>query len=361
LWFNWRDIKHPDAGGAEIYTHQIMIRLVAKGHTITLFSSKSPNNPETECLDGINIIRRGGKYSVYKKAREYSASNKGKYDLIVDEVNARPFLRPDLVNGTPVLALFHQLIKEEWFYETSFPLNYLCCYFLEKRWLLPYRDTPTVTVSPSSMQDLISLGYSQLYLVPNGINIGPLSKLALKEAVPTIVFIGRLKKHKLPHHALEAFQIIKRTFRDSKMWIIGDGEMKASLERRIPKDVFFFGRVSELVKYDLLSRAHLVLMPSVREGWGLVVTEANAMGTPVIGYNVPGLRDSIQDRKTGILSEFNSPSDMANHAIHLLNNQNLLENYSYEALNYSKKFSWEKSGEEFDHIAVNVVNSHQKK
>ena len=85
------------------------------------------------------------------------------------------------------------------------------------------------------------------------------------------------------------------------------------------------------------------------------------MGTPVIGYNVPGLRDSIQDRKTGILSEFNSPLDMANHAIHLLNNQDLLENYSYEALNYSKKFSWEKSGEKFDHIAVNVVNSHQKK
>jgi glycosyltransferase involved in cell wall biosynthesis len=50
-----------------------------------------------------------------------------------------------------------------------------------------------------------------------------------------------------------------------------------------------------------LSRAHIILVPAVREGWGLVVTEANAMGTPAIGYDdVPGLRDSIRHGETGI-------------------------------------------------------------
>jgi glycosyltransferase involved in cell wall biosynthesis len=49
-----------------------------------------------------------------------------------------------------------------------------------------------------------------------------------------------------------------------------------------------------------LSRAHIILAAAVREGWGLIVTEANAMGTLAIGYNVPGLRDSIRHGETGI-------------------------------------------------------------
>lgn len=333
-----------------------MIRLLAKGHNITLFTSRSGNNPEAESIEGINIIRRGGKYSVYKEAKEYTKSSKGDYDLIIDEINAKPFLGPEMTNGTPIMALFHQLIKEEWFYETSFPLNLICYYFLERQWLRPYRNTPTITVSMSSKRDLESLGFRQIYLVPNGLSIKPLENLGNKETHPTIIFIGRLKKHKLPNHAIAAFRIIKNRLKDSRMWVIGEGDMKTSLERKTPNGVTFFGRVSDSQKYDLLSRAHLVLMPSVREGWGQVVTESNAMGTPVIGYDVPGLRDSIQNGKTGVLSPFNSPPVMASHAMHLLENKQMLDNYSHQALIYAKQFSWDKSAERFNQIICNLFN-----
>src|SRR4029453_4086976 len=58
--------------------------------------------------------------------------------------------------------------------------------------------------------------------------------------------------------------------------------------------ITFHGRVSEEEKHDLMARAHVHLAASVREGWGLVVTEAAALGTPTIAYDVPGLRDSTR-------------------------------------------------------------------
>ena len=104
------------------------------------------------------------------------------------------------------------------------------------------------------------------------------------------------------------------------------------------------------MKYDLLRKAHIVLMPSVREGWGLVVTESNAMGTPVIAYNVPGLRDSIIDGKTGILLKENSPQSLAHAAISLLTDQDRLKRYSTEALAFSKQFNWDNTAAAFDKI-----------
>src|SRR5919107_3651321 len=154
--------------------------------------------------------------------------------------------------------------------------------------------------------------------MPPGLNTTPLSNVKKKEDNPTVVFIGRLKKAKLPHHALHAFSIIKREIPDAKMWIIGDGYLRQKLESSERKDVTFYGHVSNEIKYELLSRAHIILVPAVREGWGLVVTEANAMGTPAIGYDVPGLRDSIRHGETGITIKGGSPEAMAQQAISLL-------------------------------------------
>jgi glycosyltransferase involved in cell wall biosynthesis len=350
IWFNWRDMKHPDAGGAEVLTHEVMVRLARMGHSMTLFCPSIPNAPEKEEIDGIEIIRKGGKYTVYNKAKEFYRMNKHHYDFVVDEINAKPFLSSEIVKGRPILALFHQLIKEEWFYETYFPLNYICYYYLEQKWLSEYRNIPTVTVSNSSEQDLKKYGFKRTFVVPMGLSIKPLESVKQKEPVPTVVFIGRLKRHKLPDHAVQAFALIKEEIPDSKMWIIGDGKMRSQLEKMNIKDVIFYGHISNELKYELLRKAHLVLMPSVREGWGLVVTESNAMGTPVVAYNVPGLQDSVINKKTGILLDKNSPQDLAQAAISLLSDRDLLQTYSNNALSFSKQFSWDKTASEFDRI-----------
>jgi glycosyltransferase involved in cell wall biosynthesis len=353
LWFNWRDILNPDAGGAEVFTHEVMKRLTKRGYHMTLFTSRFKGCQLNENIDGVDIIREGNKYTVYKQARNYLKAYKHHYDVIIDEINTRPFFTPNFVREKQVIALIHQLAREFWFYETRFPLNYIGYYYLEKKWLSKYRDITTVTVSDSTRVDLEQLGFKKLLVVAPGLNVTPLSTVKEKEVNPTIVFIGRLKKAKLPHHALQAFSIIKREIPDAKMWIIGDGYLRKKLEPLKSKDVTFFGHISNEKKYELLSRAHIILVPAVREGWGLIVTEANAMGTPAIGYDVPGLRDSIRHDETGITVKERSPRAMAQQAILLLQDSNRLLKYSTNALEFSKQFSWDKTASSFHKVFNN--------
>ncbi len=354
LWFNWRDIKNPDAGGAEVLIHEVILRLANKGHENTLFASKFPNCLNYEKVDSTETIRDGGKYTVYGKARKFYHANSEKYDVVIDSINTKPFLTPKFVKTKPIIALFYQLAREFWFYETRFPINIIGYYFLERKWLSYYRNTPTITISDSSKHDLSEIGFKKIFMIPMGINVTPLTQVPEKEEVPTVIFVGRLKKAKRPDHALQAFSIIKKSIPEARMWVVGDGYMRNKLEMMNIKDVVFYGRVTNELKYSLMSKAHLSLVPGVREGWGLVVTESNAMGTPVVAYNVPGLRDSV-DNKTGILVNENTPLSLANSAIFLLENKDLLNQYSANALAFSKNFSWANTGNEFDRIIKDVT------
>lgn len=346
LWFNWRDIKHPEAGGAEVLTHEIMKRLVQRGYDMTLFCPRVKGRPTEEQIDGVNIVREGGKYTTYSRGKSFFKRYRDRYDFVVDEVNPRPFLNPKILNGKPVLLLFHQMIREEWFYEMPFPLSYFCNFY-ENRWLLPYSQTSTLTVSPSSKRDLEEIGFKNVKVIPMGISVKPLNAVGLKEDCPTIAFIGRLKKHKLPDHAIKAFLIIKKAIPSTKMWVIGEGYMLNELRQVASKDIKFFGFVENQLKYNLLSRAHLVLIPSIREGWGLIVTESNAMGTPVVAYNVNGLRDSVVDGTNGILDRKKTPESLARCAINLLTDTKRLDKLSLSALDHSKQFSWDKTADYF--------------
>jgi glycosyltransferase involved in cell wall biosynthesis len=360
LWFSWRDLLNPEAGGAEVYTHEIMKRLAKRGHEMTLFTSRFKDCQLNENINGIDIIREGSKYTVYKGAKNYSQAYKHQYDLMIDEINTRPFFIPKFVREKQVIALIHQLAREFWFYETKFPLNYFGYYYLEKKWLSNYKDILTLTVSDSTKIDLEELGFKRVLIVPNGLNVIPLLNVKEKEAKPTVVFIGRLKKAKLPHHALQAFSIIKREIPDAKMWIIGDGYFRKKLESFKIKDVTFCGYISNEKKYELLSRAHIILIPGVREGWGQVVTEANAMGTPTIGYDVPGLRDSIRHGETGITIMEKTPAAMAQQAISLLRDYDRLSKYSRNALEFSRQFSWDKSVNLFEQVLNSQIRTNTK-
>jgi glycosyltransferase involved in cell wall biosynthesis len=340
LWFNWRDILNPEAGGAEVYTHEIMKGLAKRGHEMTLFTSRFKGCQLNENIDGVDVIREGNRYGVYLSAKNYLKTYKHHFDLIIDEINTRPFFVPNFVREEQVIAIIHQLAREFWFYETKFPLNYIGYYYLEKKWLSKYKNTIALALSNSTRIDLEELGFKRVFVVPPGLSITPLSTIKEKESNPTVIFIGRLKKAKLPDHALQAFSIIKREIHDAKMWIIGDGYFRKKLESFKEKDVTFYGHISNEKKYELLSRAHIILVPAVREGWGLIVTEANAMGTPAIGYDVPGIRDSIRHRQTGITIMEKTPAAMAQHTISLLRDSDRLFKYSRNALEFSRQFSW---------------------
>jgi glycosyltransferase involved in cell wall biosynthesis len=294
LILNWKDMSHPAAGGAEVFTEQVARSLVARGHSVTLFAASVEGRPARERVEGVDVVRGGGRLTVYRKARRFwSREGPGSFDVVVDEINTRPFLTPRWVKGMPVVALIHQLAREIWAYETPLPLSLLGRYALEPLWLRAYRDVPALTVSDSSAESLTRYhGWRDVTVIPEGSTPHPSPRVE-KEGDPTVVFLGRLVAMKRPADAIEAFSTLRGQLAAAQLWIIGDGPLLAHLSRDAQPGVTFLGRLDRGDLLDRLARAHVLVTTSVREGWGLNVSEAAACGTPSIGYRVPGLVDSV--------------------------------------------------------------------
>ena len=246
--------------------------------------------PGREVVEGVEIVRDGSRLGVYRAARRFwSREGRGSFDVVIDEINTRPFLAPRWIDDTPVVALIHQLAREIWFYETPFPVSYLGRYILEPWWLRTYRRVPALTVSQSSADSLAAparLARHQRH--PRGLDAarhpsGP------EGTAPD----GRLPR---PPRCDEASRARDRRSPpapgeppDARLWVIGNGPLEVAAE----EGVTFLGRLERADLLARLARAHVLVATSIREGWGLNVSEAAACGTPTIGYAVPGLVDSI--------------------------------------------------------------------
>jgi glycosyltransferase involved in cell wall biosynthesis len=345
---------NPEMGGAEVFTREVAKRWVEAGHEVTLFTSEFYGCKGEEVVDGVRIVRAGGRYSVYWRAKKYYRKRFSKegYDVVIDEINTRPFLTPKFVdNGEKIVALIHQLAREYWFYETPFPISFIGYHFLEDKWLRNYLDMPTVTVSESTRRDLIDLGFKRVFVVPEGLNFTPLREAPEKEAYPVVVYAGRLKRAKRPDHAIRAFKIIIEKLPKAELWVIGEGPFRKDLEETAGNGVKFFGGLSDEERRRLLARAWVLVNPSIREGFGLNVLEANALGTPCVAYDVAGLRDSIINGRTGLLVKENGNFEkLAEAIIRVLEDEKLRRTLSVNALEYSKNFSWDRTAQEFEKI-----------
>ncbi len=111
--------------------------------------------------------------------------------------------------------------------------------------------------------------------------------------------------------------------------------------------VRFFGCLGDEERRGLVRRAWVLVNPSVREGWGLNVLEANALGVPCVAYDVAGLRDSVKDGETGLLAESGDVENFAGKIVRILGDDILRERLSRNCLEYSKGFSWDKTAKEF--------------
>ncbi|MCX8011596.1 MAG: glycosyltransferase, partial [Desulfobacterota bacterium] len=123
--------------------------------------------------------------------------------------------------------------------------------------------------------------------------------------------------------------------------------IKLTRKLNLNDNVNFFGWISSKRKNLLLKKAHCLCVPSVREGWGLVVLEANCVGTPAIVYNVPGLRDAVKNRINGIITLKNTPQSLAECLIEFFNSPILRTTLSKNAFSISRNFNWDKTAEDF--------------
>jgi glycosyltransferase involved in cell wall biosynthesis len=307
LALSWRYLDHPAAGGAELVTHEILSRLARTVDEVTCFTASYPGASPSDEIDGVKIIRRGRQATVHFWAWRWLRKRHGRYDRIVDQINTIPFFTPLYVPADKRFFYIHQLAREYWWRETrgvaklAAPFGYLG----EASTIRLYRRTRGITGAPSTVEDLAALGISadHLTLVPYPLSMKPLEALPAKAGPLRIVALGRLTPAKYVEEAIQAFAAVKRAVPDAILDIAGAGDdrYRLRLERLVVRsrlaDVTFHGRVPEERKQALLAQAHVHMFTGHREGWGLVVSEAAAMGTPSVGYDVPGTRDSIGDRR----------------------------------------------------------------
>ena len=353
----WRDLHHPAAGGSEVYVEEIARRWVTAGHSVTLFCASVQGRPDREFVHGVEIVRAGSRLTVYRQARRFVAAEHQRFDVIVECVNTKPFDSMRVAGSTPVVALIHQVAREVWWYEVPFPAAALGRFVLEPRWLRRYRDIPTLTVSASSRESLLSYGLHDVTVVPEGVTPPDPLLSRIKATSPTLVFCGRLVKSKRPDHAIEAFGKLKHRFPDLRMLIIGSGPMEGRLGRSAPEGCDLLGRLSEVAKQEALASAHALVVTSVREGWGLVVSEAAAVGTPTVGYDVAGLRDSIA--AAGGLTCQPDPAAMADLLADVLPG---LVDSPPEPIDFGGAMSWDKTASAvIDAVLVSVANQRDRR
>ena len=356
---------------ANPFTHDARVynearSLIKNGHKVTLICGNFKGGLNQEEIDGVNIVRLGNKLTLYYKTYKYYQKNlKGEYDVIIDELNAISFMSICYAKE-PVIPLVLQLSGTVWFYETIFPVSAIG-FLLEIFFVRQYRKLTTLTISKSTKYDLIKLGFDskKIHIFPLGINFKPVNSIPLKENEPTIIYVGRLKFSKRAHHLIRAFSLIKNSKPNAKLWIVGDGPLtyKRKLDSLIKKlrvkDIVFFGFLDKDKKIDLMKRAHLIAVPSLKEGWGLIVTEANALGTPSVVYNITGLRDSTKDGITGIVTQKNTPRYLAASALKILNDDELRKKLADNALTWAREFSWDKSARDILGLIEKVLEEHR--
>jgi glycosyltransferase involved in cell wall biosynthesis len=364
VWLSWKDRSHPLAGGAETVSGQIMDRLARDGHSVKHLTASYQGAKKTEVVNGVEIIRVGNRYSVYLKAKKLYKQTLTEWpNLVIDEMNTIPFAAA-LYTKRETILLSYQLARKIWFYQMVFPLSAVG-YLLEPFYLrLLARHYPLIlTESESTRKDMTRYGFdlSRIRLFRVGMALEPLDTLPEKKVRTLILSLGAIRPMKRTLHAVKAFEAAHEVNSSLQMVIAGDTNSKYAQKvlqyikhSRHASAIDVRGRVSNEERLKLMRNASLILVTSVKEGWGLIVTEANSQGTPAVAYDTDGLRDSVQHRKTGLLVADGDFSGMGKAIIKLLASDADYNSYRAAAWEWSKSFTFDNSYRDFvDAVSLN--------
>lgn len=351
LVINWQDWTNPLSGGAEVHLRETFRRVAAMGHEVTVFCSSFPGAPREEMLDGMRVVRRGGRntFNYIVPWHYYRRFRHEGYDVVVDDINKIPFYTPLYVRR-PLVGLSHHFFGKSIFLEAG-PIFGGYVYLSEKVVDWVYKKTPFLVVSQSTLDEFVERGFPRenFTLAMNSIDHDQLHPTGVPKAPhPTVGYFGRLKKYKSVDHILRAFARVRTNIPEARLVIIGRGDFQPELERLagelgITEATHFTGFVSEEEKLRLLQELWVVVNPSMKEGWGIVNVEANACGTPAIAADSPGLRDSVQNGVTGDLYPYGDIDTLTQQLQRILADADLRDRYRTAALAFAKSLTWEET------------------
>jgi glycosyltransferase involved in cell wall biosynthesis len=368
VWFAWKDINHPAAGGAENISWQIMRRLAAEGHQVRLITARYNSSSREETIHGVEIFRTGNRLSVYLGAMLLFRRQMSRWpDLIIDEMNTIPFAAGFYSRKKRVL-LAYQLARQVWFYQALFPISYIG-YAIEPFYLfaLSRRYKKVLTESESSRQDFARYGFhaenTSVFRV--GIDLKPIEALDKKKSLDNILVLGAIRPMKRTLDAVKGFELACDQNPSLQLKLAGNSNgryasrvLKYISESRHANAIQVLGKVSEGQRLELMRQASLILVTSIKEGWGLIVTEANSQGTPAIAYNADGLRDSVKDGETGLLVKSGDTSALGRAVNRLLSDKDGYQTMRNKAWVNSRQYTFKNCYDDFTAAADIDTNEH---
>jgi glycosyltransferase involved in cell wall biosynthesis len=309
LVLNWRDTSHPEGGGSELYVEQMLRGLVARGASVTMVCPRYAGAARREDRDGIQILRLGGRLSIYLLVPLLMLLRRlPRHDLVVEVQNGVPFLAASYAR-TPVAVLVHHVHREQWPILFRGPVAGFG-WWLESvvaPWVA--RRSRYITVSQATKDELARLGVGpeRVTVVHNGSPVLGDHVSAERAPQPRMIALGRLVPHKRVEVAIDVLARLSERYPDAVLDVVGEGWWHQTLEehahdRGVHDRVRFWGRVDDDTRNRLLAEAWVSAVPSVKEGWGLVIVEAGMQQTPSVAFrSAGGVRESIVDGLTGVL------------------------------------------------------------
>ena len=370
LIIEYRDITHPQAGGAELVLREVFQRIAADGHGVDYLCNHYAGAPREEQQDGLRILRRGRQpyFNLLVPWIYRSELKANRYDLIIEGIDKLPFFMPWFERRVPVLCIVPHLFGSTVFREAN-PLVGAYVYALERFIARAYSRCLFSVLSQSTQDDLVRRGIpsGHIRVIRSGLTQTDYGAPAVKPASdhPVILYLGRLKRYKGIALGLAAVRALRAKYPRIEYQIVGTGDYRGALQRQVRAmglegHVTFFDYVPHAQKRDLLQRATLLLYTSPKEGWGLSVIEANACGTPVVASDAPGLRESVVDGRTGFLVPHGDVAALAERMDRLLSDPALYERMRQEAIRWAQTFTWARSARETLALMEAAVAAHPR-
>jgi len=358
-----RNIMHPSAGGASVYVHEIFRRLADRYDITVLSGSAEPSRPRE--IDGISYVPINMPLIRAFLPVKYLLTFSKKADLLIDNGDVGiPWCSPAYAK-IPRIAIIHQLIKEIFYYEMPRLLADFG-HALEPLVYRLYRGTRIVSVSKSTAEDLYGFGVprTNISIIEPGCSNHNRRPSLEERSTATISCVCRLVRYKGLQFALHILPDVMRKYPTIVLDVVGFGPYARELQEAandlgLSKNVHFHGKVVESRKFALYGRSRVAILPSVREGYGLSVLEANSVGTPVVGWDVPGLRDSVLNDTTGFLARFPDTDAFASRIGTLLEEDGIWQNLSDNAWEWAQRHSWDSSATKFRAVIEDVLSTGQ--
>lgn len=341
----WRDLDDDEAGGSEVHAHNIASIWTQSGLEVTMRTSFAVGRPPEADREGYRVSRRGGRFAVFPRSALAEATGRlGRCDGLVEIWNGMPFLSPVWRRG-PRMIWLHHIHGPMWGMTLPAPVAKAGVFLEERIGPRLYRNQPIVTLSRSSEEEMVELGFpaENIKVITPGVDPG-FTPGGDKSPRPLALSVGRLVPVKDFDRLVRIWAKVLEKVPEAELVIVGEGYERPLIEAEISRlgigpSVRLPGRVSDDELLELYRRAWVATSASVREGWGMTLTEAAACGTPAVATDIAGHADAVAADNSGLLAT--TDEDLAAALVSVLSDSALRSRLEHGALERAGELTWE--------------------